>query len=157
MSNEVKPIESAPEFMDVPCKKINELAKALKPMMNLKAGKNLVITVSDSDILFEYNPPKPGDGSTQRLPLDLYIDDTTGSLNMVYGTVQGEVPPGVQGGSSPVDYPLADNIYWIEVTINGDGVYVSNLIGYGATLPADTTTLKYLQLGEMQTIPPDAS
>jgi len=59
MPNEVKPISIAPEFVEVPCEKINELCRAIKPLMNLKAGSNMLITVSGTDITFQSSAGLP--------------------------------------------------------------------------------------------------
>jgi len=106
MANEVKPIVTAPEFMAVPCAKINEIAAALKPLMNLKAGKNIVITISDTDITIEAEGGNGGFLPSGALGDTLYYN----------GTEWTTIPTPTGMTSDPVwRYNLSTNTpYWDE-------------------------------------------
>lgn len=66
MANEIKPLVSAPEFMEVPCAKINEIAAALKPLLNMSGEGDIKVTVSGTNIVFSFTGSGAGlpDGYT---------------------------------------------------------------------------------------------
>jgi hypothetical protein len=72
MANEIKPIVSAPEFMEIPCGKINEIAAALKPLLNITGQGSVKVTVSDSNIVISSTG-----GGGAGLPADYTFEEFT--------------------------------------------------------------------------------
>ncbi len=89
-------------------------------------------------------------GSGLRRPLDLYIDGIV--VKMVYGTINGNVPASVQGGSDPVSYDLVANKFWSNITVDEFGAYVSSVVEFGDTVPDNTDTNRYRLLGEIKEV-----
>lgn len=67
-----------------------------------------------------------------------------------YGDVNSYVPPGVQGGSSPIDITPVDGLLiWVRADVDEDGNVVSTALGSGSTLPDDDDTTGYRLIGQM--------
>lgn len=82
MPTEIKPITEAPEFVAPLSEKVNEIAAALKPLLNLKPGKGIKITVSQSDI-------------------SISIDDNVGGGGLPAGYVETAITLCVDGVETP--------------------------------------------------------
>jgi len=148
MPNEIKPLEQAPEFIAPVSEKVNELCRAIKPLLNLKSGQGVKVTVSSSDILFEFDE---GTASGLFAGHPFRGSITSGVLRIQNGDINSDVPPEVQGGSSPVDYDTDDYVYYVSAEFDANGVYTGPVaVGRAASVPADTSTVAYRRIFEVQ-------
>jgi hypothetical protein len=90
-------------------------------------------------------------GTGEPHPLQLYavaVGIAT-KVRVRFGTVWRNVPPEVQGGSSPVDItPTDGKLVWAKATVNATtGLFVSCSIGSGSSLPDDTSTTTHWLIG----------
>ncbi len=143
MSNEVEPLKIVPEFAQVMGEKINEITAELKPLMNLKAGQNITITVSDSDILIEANGAGlSGDGTGSPQPFSV-VSDNAGNGAIFYGKLYDQdrtTSLTITALTTPVALTVGD-FWWINVPIDGTTLTQSGTINLvtGSTEPAEIT------------------
>lgn len=78
MANEIKPLTQAAPFVEEPVAKINEIVRKIKPLLNLKAGRGIVITPSGSDILFSVSDEIGGGGLPDGEAGDMLVNDGDG-------------------------------------------------------------------------------
>lgn len=78
MANEIKPLTQSAPFVEEPVAKINEIVRKIKPVLNLKAGRGIVITPSGSDILFSVSDEIGGGGLPEGSAGDTLYHDGDG-------------------------------------------------------------------------------
>lgn len=146
-TNQVKPLEQQlPDFIAPVGEKVNEIARKITPVLNLKAGTGILIVPSGTDIVIAVDSANAVASSGH--PFKGTI--TSGVLRIQNGDINSDVPPEVQGGSSPVDYDTDDYVYYVSAEFDADGVYVGPVaVGRGASVPADTSTVAYRRIFEV--------
>lgn len=120
--------------------------------------------LSEDGVRFQYRSPENdwasdktqaggAGGSEVTHPLQLYVGKAGSDfvVRVRYGTVWGKVPPQVQKGSSPDDITPSDGkLVWAKVTVNATtGLFVSCAVESGSAVPANSGTLGYWLIGQI--------
>jgi hypothetical protein len=155
MAKLIEPLVDAPEAFSNIANKLNEAIWIIRAFQGMKGTAPIDVSIADANVLISIDPDAVfggGDAPGPSYPFRGYIKNVSGTLKVRIqnGDINSDVPPEVQGGSSPVDYDTTNNVYYVSATFDSDGAYTGPVaVGRGSSVPDNTLTVAYRRIFEV--------